>query len=75
MWFVLLVFETHPDREDDQVNILCLNYTTPEAVNLLNFAKLSFGSVAIYLNSKMINKMKNIKVLLLILIGIFIFSS
>lgn len=53
-WNPQLIFETYPGREDDQVNIVCLNEATPEAVNFINAAKRSAGSATIDLSSKMI---------------------
>lgn len=53
-WNPQLIFETYPGREDDQVNIVCLNEAIPEAVNFINSAKRSAGSATIDLSSKMI---------------------
>lgn len=56
------IFDTYPCREDDRVNIVCLNESTPEAVCFHNSAKRSKGTATIDLSSKMvINKLWSIK--------------
>jgi hypothetical protein len=56
------IFDTYPGREDDRVNIVCLNESTPEAVCFYNNAKRSKGTATIDLSSKMvINKLWSIK--------------
>ena len=56
------IFDTYPGREDDRVNIVCLNESTPEAVCFHNSAKCSKGIATIDLNSKMvISKLWSIK--------------
>lgn len=51
-WKPQLTSETSPGSVNDQVNIVYLNESIPEAVNLLNSAKRSAGTVAVDLNSK-----------------------
>lgn len=56
------IFDTYPGREDDRVNIVCLNESTPEAVCFHNSAKRSKGTATIDLNSKMVfSKLWSIK--------------
>lgn len=56
------IFDTYPGREDDRVNIVCLNESTPEAVCFHNNAKRSKGTATIDLNSKMVfSKLWSIK--------------
>lgn len=56
------IFDNYPGREDDRVNIVCLNESTSEAVCFHNSAKRSKGTATIDLSSKMvISKLWSIK--------------
>lgn len=52
-WNPQLIFTTYPGKEDDHVNIVCLNESIPFTKKLVNVATRSAGSVSIDLKSKL----------------------